>query len=233
MLGLVALPGELIPLHIFEERYKTMMNDCLTNEHEFGIVWLSDDGLRTVGCAARIERVLERMDDGRMNLLVRPTVVERQAHLAYPAGVIEFVWTMAMRSTPRSRRHARDAYSELVKRATDHEPHTGTEITAMDAYSMAATVDFGLEAKQGRSTCAPRTPSAARHALVQGSPETPRLRRPRARSGQLKRKSSFRLTKPSRCRCEDRLRVVDDHRQPEHDEYTNGFRLREDRDHNR
>jgi Lon protease-like protein len=37
-LGLVALPGELIPLHIFEERYKTMMDECLRNEREFGIV---------------------------------------------------------------------------------------------------------------------------------------------------------------------------------------------------
>ena len=150
-LGLVALPGELIPLHIFEERFKTMMNECLTNEHEFGIVWLSDDGLRTIGCAARIERVLEQMDDGRMNLLARGTrpfrVVERQAHLAYPAGVIEFVADRGDEIDPSLEQAARDAYSELVKRATDREPDT--EITEMDAYSMAATVDFGLDAKQG------------------------------------------------------------------------------------
>jgi Lon protease-like protein len=151
-LGLVALPGELIPLHIFEERYKTMMNECLTNEHEFGIVWLSDDGLRTIGCAARIERVLERMDDGRMNLLARGTrpfrVVERQAHLAYPAGVIEFVADRGDEIDGSLAQTARDAYSELVKRATDNEPDTD-ELTEMDAYSMAATVDFGLDAKQG------------------------------------------------------------------------------------
>jgi len=48
-LGIVALPGELIPLHIFEERYKTMIDECLRSEGEFGIVWLSDDGLREVG----------------------------------------------------------------------------------------------------------------------------------------------------------------------------------------
>ena len=94
-LGLVALPEEVIPLHIFEERYKTMMDECLTLDREFGIVWLSDDGLRDIGCACRIEQVLERMDDGRMNLLTRGTrpirIVERQGHLAYPAGVIEFV----------------------------------------------------------------------------------------------------------------------------------------------
>src|SRR5919109_498738 len=72
-LDLVALPNELVPLHIFEERYKTMMNECLRDEKEFGIVWLSDDGLRETGCACEIERVLERMEDGRMNLLARGT----------------------------------------------------------------------------------------------------------------------------------------------------------------
>ena len=94
-LGIVALPGELVPLHIFEERYKTMMNECLRDDSEFGIVWLSDDGLREIGCACTIERVLERMEDGRMNLLTRGTrpfrVVERQGELAYPAGVVEFL----------------------------------------------------------------------------------------------------------------------------------------------
>jgi Lon protease-like protein len=151
-LGIVALPGELIPLHIFEERYKTMMNECLATEHEFGIVWLSDDGLRTIGCAARIERVIEQMEDGRMNLLVRGTrpfqVLERQGHLAYPAGVIEFVSDRADEPDPELVRGAQDAYAELVKRATDREPDA-EEITEMGAYAMAATVDFGLDAKQG------------------------------------------------------------------------------------
>src|ERR1700716_1823327 len=94
-LGIVALPGELVPLHIFEARFKTMMNECLGRGSEFGIVWLSDDGLREVGCACEIDRVLELMDDGRMNLLTRGTrpfrVVQRQEHLPSPAGVIEFL----------------------------------------------------------------------------------------------------------------------------------------------
>ncbi len=150
-LAIVALPGELIPLHIFEERYKTMMNECLTGDSEFGIVWLSDDGLRDNGCAARIDRVLERMDDGRMNLLARGTrvfrVIERQAHLAYPAGVVEFV-AEEDDVDPALLDTARAAYADLVKRATDRDPESG-ELTTMGAYEMAATVDFGLDVKQG------------------------------------------------------------------------------------
>jgi Lon protease-like protein len=151
-LGLVALPGELIPLHIFEERYKTMIQECLEREAEFGIVWLSDDGLREVGCACAIDRVLERMDDGRINLLVRGTrpfrVLERQGHLPYPAGVIEFVHDREDRLDADLARTAHEAYAELVKRATDRDPDP-EELEGMSAYAMAATVDFGLDAKQG------------------------------------------------------------------------------------
>ncbi len=151
-LGLVALPEEVIPLHIFEERYKTMMNVCLAEECEFGIVWLSDDGLREIGCACRIDQVLEQLEDGRMNLLASGTrpfrVIERQAHLAYPAGVVEFVEDRDEPLDPEVGEAARGAYAELVRRATDRAPDE-SELAEMSSYAMAATVDFGLDAKQG------------------------------------------------------------------------------------
>lgn len=151
-LGLVALPGELIPLHIFEERYKTMIQMCLGEEREFGIVWLSDDGLREVGCACAVDRVIEQMADGRMNLLVRGTrpfrVLERQGHLPYPAGVIEFVEDREDEIDAELAAGAHEAYAELYKRATERDPDP-EELAGMSAYAMAATVDFGLDAKQG------------------------------------------------------------------------------------
>jgi Lon protease-like protein len=151
-LGIVALPGELIPLNIFEERYKTMIDECIGNEREFGIVWLSDEGLREVGCACAIDQVLERMEDGQIKLIVRGTrpfrVLERQGHLPYPAGVIEFVDDREDEVDSNLAKGAHDAYAELFKRATDRDPDP-TELAGMTAYAMAATVDFGLDAKQG------------------------------------------------------------------------------------
>ena len=151
-LGLVALPSELVPLHIFEQRYKTMMNECLRDEREFGIVWLADDGLREIGCACEIAEVLERLEDGRMNLVARGTrpfrVLERQGHLAYPAGVVEFLEDRAEEVDPELAGAAQEAYGDLVRRATDRDPDA-EELGAMSAYAMAATVDFGLDAKQG------------------------------------------------------------------------------------
>jgi Lon protease-like protein len=152
LLPIVALPGELVPLHVFEERYKTMIEECIERETEFGIVWLSDESLREVGCAARIERVLERTEDGRVNVLVRGTrpfrVLERQSHLAYPAGVVDFVADRREEVDSDLQKRAHQAYAELVKRATDRDLDE-SELDDLSAYAMAATVDFGLDAKQG------------------------------------------------------------------------------------
>jgi Lon protease-like protein len=151
-LGVVALPTEAVPLHIFEERYRTMIGQCIDAETEFGIVWLSDDGLRDIGCACEVEQVLEEMDDGRFNVLTRGTrpfrVRERQGHLAYPAGVVEFLDDQTEEVDEEALKRARAVYADLVKRATDREPEE-SELDELDAYAMAATVDFGLDAKQG------------------------------------------------------------------------------------
>jgi Lon protease-like protein len=151
-LGLVALPEELIPLHIFEERYKLMINRCLQDDSEFGIVWMGDDGLRDVGCACAIDRVLETTDDGRINLVARGTrpfwIAERDGSLPYPAGTVQFLTDRPEEPDPEAATAARQVYAELVRRATDHDPDDA-DVAAMTAYGMAATVDFGLEAKQG------------------------------------------------------------------------------------
>ena len=151
-LGLVALPSELVPLHIFEERYKTMMARVLEEEGEFGIVWVADDGLRPIGCACEIAEVLERMPDGRLNLVARGTrafrIESRQDELAYPAGTVEFLDDRDEEVDATAADDAHAAYAELVAEATDRTPDPA-EIGAMSAYQMAATVEFGLEAKQG------------------------------------------------------------------------------------
>jgi Lon protease-like protein len=150
-LGIVALPTESVPLHVFEERYRTMIEECLESEGEFGIVWLSEDELKPIGCACEIDRVLERMDDGRFTILVRGTrvfrLLERQEDLPYPAGIVEFVHEREETPDEQAAREAHQLYAELVEQATDRKL-TEDELEAMSAYGMAATVDFGTDAKQ-------------------------------------------------------------------------------------
>jgi Lon protease-like protein len=154
-LGLVALPHEYVPLHIFEDRYKAMVEECLDAEREFGIVWASDDGVRPVGCAVEITEVLERLDDGRLNILTRGTrpfrVVEEDPpgpDRLYPSGTIEFLEDKPEDPDAGTERAAREAYAVLVEQATD-KVLDEDELQTLGAYRMAATVDFGLEAKQG------------------------------------------------------------------------------------
>jgi Lon protease-like protein len=155
-LGIVALPTESVPLHIFEERYRRMIEYCLGAEteqagREFGIVWLSAEELKPVGCACVIERVLERMDDGRVNIVARGTrpfcLLERHHDLPYPAGKVRFLADVAEPLESAVALAARQLYRELVRQATDKQLRQA-ELDEMDSYRMAATVEFGAEAKQ-------------------------------------------------------------------------------------
>jgi Lon protease-like protein len=151
-LGLVLIPHELVPLHIFEERYKVMIGECLDEEREFGIVWLSDDGLKEIGCSARISRVLERFEDGRMNVLVEGSspfrLLRRIEDLPYPAGDVELLEDADDSAVATDAAEtARRRYADLVAEVTDKRPEPG-DLAQLDAYGMAATLDVALEAKQ-------------------------------------------------------------------------------------
>ena len=69
-LGIVLLPTERVPLHIFEPRYRELVGDALETDGEFGLVFADDDGVREIGTLARVSDVLERFDDGRLNVVV-------------------------------------------------------------------------------------------------------------------------------------------------------------------
>jgi len=69
-LGIVLLPTEQLPLHIFEDRYKELIGECIDADTEFGLVYADDDGIRDVGTRARVSEVLTRFEDGRLNILV-------------------------------------------------------------------------------------------------------------------------------------------------------------------
>ena len=72
-LGIVLLPTERVPLHIFEPRYRELVAECLEDDAEFGVVYADEEGVREVGTRARVTEVLERFDDGRLNIVVEGT----------------------------------------------------------------------------------------------------------------------------------------------------------------
>ncbi len=70
-LGAVLFPGLPLPLHIFEERYKQQISDCIENDEPFGVVYADEIRMHEVGCTARIEDIVKRYDDGKLDIITR------------------------------------------------------------------------------------------------------------------------------------------------------------------
>jgi len=151
-LPVVLLPGELMPLHIFEERYKRMIGHCLETEEPFGVVFRDDDGsARRIGCTARVTQVLERFDDGRINVVVTGEepfkVLERFDADEYPAGEVQPVDLENAPSDDEAADATREAFADLVRRVSGSEPET-EDLDQSDAYAIAARVELPVETKQ-------------------------------------------------------------------------------------
>lgn len=143
-----------MPLHIFEERYKRMIGHCLEASLPFGVVFRDDDGsARRIGCKARVTEVLERFEDGRLDIVVTGEepfkVLERFDGDEYPAGEIEPVDlpTSATGDDEEVADAARAAFADLVKRVSGSEPDT-EGLAESDAYTIAARVELPVDTKQ-------------------------------------------------------------------------------------
>ncbi len=95
----VLFPKMILPLHIFEERYKAMISQCIARESLFGV--LSEDNLHrgAIGSAASIYRVLKKYTDGRYDLLAvgirRLRLLRLIDDKLYPRGEVEFITDQA------------------------------------------------------------------------------------------------------------------------------------------
>ena len=153
-LPVVILPGELLPLHIFEERYKRMIGHCLDNAEPFGIVFRDEGGnAHRIGCMARVTEVVERFDDGRMNVVVAGEqpfkVLERFEAGDFPAGEVEPIDASddPAEEDPEAASVAREAFAELVRRVSG-EPPDSAELEAENSYGIAARVELPPDTKQ-------------------------------------------------------------------------------------
>lgn len=70
-LDLVLVPGEVLPLHLFEPRYRQLYADCVLEDEPFVIVRAAGDESAPIGCAARFQELTRRHPDGRLDVIVR------------------------------------------------------------------------------------------------------------------------------------------------------------------
>ncbi len=150
-LGLVLLPGERIPLHIFEPRYRELIAECLDDDREFGLLLSDDEGTREVGTTAAVVEVLERFDDGRLNIVVegrdRFRLHEETAGRSFMTAQVSPLDDESERPTEPEVERCMAAYRRVVE-AADAELEEPTDETGALSYWLASRVDFGVEVKQ-------------------------------------------------------------------------------------
>lgn len=148
-LGIVLLPTEQVPLHIFEPRYKELIGECLEQGREFGLVYTDDDGVREIGTRAAVTEVLDELPDGRMNVVVeggeRFHVVRMTEGRSFQTAEVEPVEDEDDTADPDDAERASGLLRELAEL-------TGTEfdeeVYAGDSFGLGARVDFGAARKQ-------------------------------------------------------------------------------------
>lgn len=95
-LNVIILPGETKTLHIFEERYKQLVSDCIDNDAHFGIPFVHQKQMGNYGIEVKISNVIKRFDNGEMDIVIEGVrvfkLIEFTAVLSpklYGAGTIE------------------------------------------------------------------------------------------------------------------------------------------------
>jgi Lon protease-like protein len=151
-LPLVLVPTERIPLHIFEPRYRELIQECVASDGEFGLVLATGDGaVHEIGTRARVAAVVETLDDGRMNVVVeggeRFRLLELTGGHSYQTGVVEEVVDEDEPADAEDVERALSIFTQLAAAA-----ESDVDVPDADSpdlvWELAARVDFGVEPKQ-------------------------------------------------------------------------------------
>ena len=158
----VLLPEEPLSLHIFEERYKLMVRECLqaksagTGQQEFGVILAREQEVQTVGCTARIVNLTRKYPDGRMDIFTvgsrRFEVLYTNEEKAYVRGGVEFFDDDADADLPDEdeAQHAIELFRQAVQRirkSTDVPIHLPRPYRHL-SFRIAASLPFELDFKQ-------------------------------------------------------------------------------------
>ncbi len=152
-LDLVLLPGAPLQLHIFEERYKEMIGECIQHGHEFGMVRARRDGLATVGCTAAIVSVIHRYPDGRLDILCcgkhRFEIESLHDGRSFLQAEVDFLPDQKPASTRRDREQCAALHMEMIELSGGD----GVEFPQLDldqpvAFLLASVIPADLEFKQ-------------------------------------------------------------------------------------
>jgi len=152
-LQVVLFPEALLSLHIFEQRYKILIRECLNAGTTFGINLVRDGTIARVGCTAFVRDVTRRYDDGRMDIVVegeqRFTVSDYDTGAAgYLVGRIHYLENTAEpvdRDLAQRTINLHKQVIELVYRGVAREQHPST---GHQSYWLAQKAGLELSRRQ-------------------------------------------------------------------------------------
>jgi ATP-dependent Lon protease len=151
-LELVLLPTERVPLHIFEDRYKELIGECLAEGSEFGLVLETDEGLREVGTRTAVLEVIHTFDDGRMNVIVeghdRFRIARMTEGRSFHTAEVETIDDDEEVPTDGDIAQVLEVFRRLVAVAEAQEIDEPEAGSGTLSFQLAARVDFGHELKQ-------------------------------------------------------------------------------------
>lgn len=150
-LDVVLFPGAPLPLHIFEPRYKEMMNDVLESQERFGVVRVKENGIESIGCTAEIVAVAKRYEDGRMDIVTegreRFEIMEVNAEKSYLRAEVLFIVDEPDRPPAEDVARLLEMHKEMLQLlgANADVPDASDRQLSLD---IAAQMPFDLDAKQ-------------------------------------------------------------------------------------
>jgi Lon protease-like protein len=140
-LEVVLFPEAALPLHIFEDRYKEMINVCLTEKVSFGVVCAQREGLAVVGCTAEIIRVLERYPDGRMDILCQGSkrfeIENLDNTLSFLQAEVDFFGDEGLAATRAMREECTALHFEVLELMGGDKSHRAFDLNEPIAFRVA------------------------------------------------------------------------------------------------
>jgi Lon protease-like protein len=151
-LDVVLFPGTPLPLHIFEERYKEMIGECLLEKTGFGVVRAQREGLAVIGCIARIVRVLHEYEDGRLDILCdggdRFEIEQLDNSRSFLQAEVDLFTDDGVEATRKSREECLALHFEVLELAgVEHLP-AHVDLDAPIAFQLAWALPSDLGFKQ-------------------------------------------------------------------------------------
>ena len=159
-LDVVLFPGIPLPLHIFEDRYKLMMRECMEQRREFGVVMTRDDGVAAVGCTAAILQVVKQYPDGRMDILTVGRTPFQMSDVydekQYLEADVEYLEDEPLQEDSASPRKLLDLYEQCYAILHGRAPQLegapqGVPITFLIASELPLDLEFKQELLELRS----------------------------------------------------------------------------------